>query len=64
MPLLISGGAKFDGFEGFSLAVLFLACGAAILWAIIFAWRWFATFHTSPPPAPRRTSSGAKRPLS
>ena len=29
MPLLISGGAKFDGFEGFSLAVLFLACGAA-----------------------------------
>jgi len=62
MPLLISGGAKFDGFEGFSLAVLFLACGAAILWAIIFAWRWFATFPYQPAAGPTTNELGGEAP--
>ena len=62
MHALISGGEQFHGFEGMSLAVLILAGGAAILWAMIFAWRWFATFPYQPAPGPTTSDLGGEPP--
>lgn len=62
MHALISGGEQFHGFEGMSLAVLILAGGAAILWAMIFAWRWFATFPYQPAPGPTTSDTGDEPP--
>ena len=59
---LISGGEQFHGFEGMSLAMLILAGGAAILWAMIFAWRWFATFPYQPAPGPTTSDLGGEPP--
>ena len=58
----LSGGEKFDGFEGASLALLFLGGIAAGLWLLAFGLRWFASMPKLPAPGAKTSDLGSESP--
>lgn len=62
MLFLLDGGPKFDGFGGESLLLLVAACAALGLWAVVLAWRWFATYPYLPDEGPASGDFGDEPP--
>ena len=62
MLFLLAAGKNFDGFHGVSFVALGASGVLAVVWAVMFALRWAASFPRLPHAGPETTDLGPEPP--